>query len=564
MKENGVVVLKTGPITPEFGSDEISRLNLYINHLGAAFTRIKLIESLRESQEATLAASKAKNDFLARMSHELRTPLGAILGFAEILITGLEGELTPSQHEDIVRIHTAGKHLLSLLDQLLDLSRIEAGRMELFPTEIDLPDVIAHTLDSVSSLAEEKGLELRNETTALPLVTADLQKIRQVLLNLLGNAIKFTDSGAIAIRCMQDSPGAVRIEVEDTGVGFPPDDMNRIFGEFVQGDPNIVQPRGGTGLGLAISKSIVELHGGKMGCTSIPGMGSTFWFTLPLSEASTDVEALQPRNPRTEAEEEESARNEDVVIIVDPDPGARSQIAKQLKIEGIHCIEAESVTEVLQIAQTIRPSAITISLAFPLTEEIQGLKRLRSRKGTRNVPVVLVSKHEFNQMVIPVDQVAFVQKPFSGGQLITSMKEFLHGLEEQTILVVDDDPEMRSILTRILKREHANVITAEDGQSGIDAAIVEQPDLIIADLIMPEMSGFEMISRLRAIPETSTIPIIVASAKAMNASDFAQLDGLIEQYIAKTMLFETDLGFTIRQIIEDQHRLHLPLGSKTT
>ncbi len=560
-EETGTVVLKTGPITPEFGSDEIARLSLYISHLGAAFTRINLIESLQDSQEATLAASKAKNDFLARMSHELRTPLGAILGFAEILMTGLEGELSTPQHEDIVRIHTAGKHLLSLLDQLLDLSRIEAGRMELFPTEMDVTEVIARTLDSLTPLAQEKGLELRLDTPSVPPVTADLQKVRQVLLNLLGNAIKFTDNGTVTVRCMHDAPTTVRIEVEDTGVGLPAGDISRVFGEFIQGNPDIVQPRGGTGLGLAISKSIVELHGGEMGCTSVPGMGSTFWFTLPLSDASAEIAGLQPRVPREEDDDEESERNEDVVIVVDEDAVARSHIAKQLKIEGIHCIEAESVNEVLQIAQTIRPSAITISLAFPLNEEIQGLKRLRSRKGTRNVPVVLVSKHDFNQMVIPVDQVSFVQKPLSSRQIITSMTEFLHGLEDRTVLIVDDDPDMRTLLGRMLKREHATVLTAEDGPSGIDLAIVRQPDLIIADLIMPEMSGFEMISRLRAIPETSGIPIIVASAKDMDAGDFARLDGLIDQYIAKTMLFETDLGFTIRQIINDQHQTRQPLRS---
>lgn len=556
----GYMVMETGPITPEFGQDEILRLELYTLNLGAAYSRVKLIEHLRQTQEEAVAANKAKSAFLSHMSHELRTPLGAILGFSEVLTDGLEGPLTAAQHDDVERIHSSGKHLLSLLDQVLDLSRIEAGRMELFPIDISLDSLITKTMQTLGSLVKKDVFTLTYHGEVDYLVYVDPQKVRQVVYNLLNNAIKFTDRGSVTVTTRLGENGMVIVDVADTGIGIATDDITMVFNEFQQAQPSNTHPRGGSGLGLAICKSIVELHGGKIWCTSALGVGSTFSFTLPLADPSkvTRVRPLPKQQSPTTVNGNHRRRSNEVVVVIDGNPKTRSYVAKQLKLEGLQCIEAANVPEVMEITETIRPVAITMNINGSVKDELQVFRELTTWPWAKDIPVVLTSTTEFGQVAFPLEHVSFLQKPLMKKQLLDAIKDVLPLGYRRRILVVDDDPAVQRFVVRALGREEVIVHVAMNGQDGIDLAITQRPDLIIADLIMPEMSGFEMIARLRTAEATTSIPIMVVSAKELDVDDITLLNKLIETFTSRKDFVAVDLASTLRSHIDNFREPLLP------
>ncbi|HEV3231658.1 MAG TPA: response regulator [Candidatus Dormibacteraeota bacterium] len=563
----GWLIIRAGILSPLFGADEVVRLSVYAANVTMALDRVSLLDALRASERAAREANEAKSTFLASMSHELRTPMGAILGFSDVLADGLDGELNHDQLEDVERIRTAGRHLLALLTDILDLSKIEAGKMEMARGEVDLGRVFDGVLETLAPLAAARSLRLGSEGAAGVVVDADEQRVRQILINLVSNGIKFTESGGVSIRATDAGGGMTRIAVEDTGIGIPEAARELVFDEFRQVDGGAARSSGGTGLGLAISRRLVTLHGGTMGVDSEVGRGSTFWFTLPTAQAPGAV----PEGARPEAQPEGATHPDaagaratppgdprsalpwggltrDLVVIVDDDPHARALIAKRLGEGGFRSVEAASGEEGLRLAGELLPLAITLDIQMPAMDGAEVLRRLSADRRTRDIPVVLTTALDRGHVGMELDRVGYAQKPFTKETLLDALGQLTELPPACTVMVIDDDPDVAELVRRSLDGSGVSVRAATDGRAGIDAAIADPPNLLFVDLVMPEMSGFEVITRLRASPATATVPIMVLSGKELDAEDVRALNGHIARFVRKGSLGPAELLATVRQI----------------
>jgi len=554
----GRLVVRAGPVTPLFGADEVLQLEVYATHLTLALDRARLSRALRESEARAREASQAKSNFLANMSHDLRTPMSAILGFSDVLAEGVDGALNSEQRQDVERIRSAGMHLLSLLDDVLDISKIEAGKLQLVPQDVDLSDVTSDILATLRPVADNKSLELTSRGLEGVRVFADQQRLRQVLLNLLTNALKFTQKGGVTVACEPAPSGMVRITVQDTGKGIPEDSQERIFDEFEQVESGGDRARkGGTGLGLAICRRLVELHGGRIGCDSVLGAGSTFWFTLKSVEAPVRLPSLA--SLQVAAVASDGAGNgravpwggstSGVILVIDDEADARALISKRLQEGGYRSVQAASGAEGIRLARSLVPLAITLDLRMPVTSGADVLQALAGDSRTRDIPVVLVTINEQNHVAVPHNRVLYVRKPFTKEDLLDAINAVVQPLPSYDVVVVDDDPDVPELVGKALASINATLRYASSGPEALETANAKPPDLMFVDLLMPEMSGFEVISRLRANARTRDVPIIVVSAKELTAEDIRLLNSQIDRLVKKTDLAAADLAATVRQLV---------------
>ena len=508
-------------------------------------------ESLARSEEEARKANATKSEFLASMSHELRTPMSSILGFAEVLADGLDGELNTAQREDLERIRGSGENLLVLLDDLLDLSKIEAGFMTLKRENVNLRALAELVLTSLRPLAENRSLYLACDGLDGLEVAGDAQRIRQVLTNLVGNAVKFTKEGGVTVRARATDDATVRVEVVDTGIGIAAGEHDLIFEEFRQAGQDGKRQPGGTGLGLAISRKLIQLHGCDIGVESELGKGSTFWFTLPMAaRGAPEADAeLSKEQSRALGNLPWAGAAQPAILVVDDDDNTRQLIVKRLGEEGFETEQASNGEEALRILRERRPLAITLDLQMPLMDGWDLLQALAAEAKAKDIPVILVSIIDQAQLAFPVDRVTYVHKPFTRQDLADAVWAVLPSLAGTTILVVDDDLEIGLLVSKSLSPHGANVDTALSAEVALSHVSRHTPDLIFVDLIMPEMSGFELISRLRARPETEDVPIIVLSAKKIDEDDIRTLDGQIDRFISKADLGPSDLVTTVRQVL---------------
>jgi signal transduction histidine kinase/CheY-like chemotaxis protein len=551
----GSLIVQAGAITPLFGADEVVQLEVYATHLTLALDRCRLVAALRVSEARAREANQAKSRFLASMSHELRTPMGAIIGFSDILAEGIDGELNAEQHDDVERVQVAARHLLALLDDVLDISKIEAGKLELSTTDVELGSLTADLLATMKPVASAKSLALESSGLDGVIVCADPQRLRQILLNLLTNAIKFTETGSISIRGELSASSAL-ISVQDTGMGIPASARELIFDEFQQVGGGERRSKGGTGLGLAICRRLVELHGGTIGCDSDPGKGSTFWFTLPLAMAETSRVAPAP-SPRETASTEPGGNGElpwggytsDVILVIDDDAASRALITKRLREGGYKSVEAASGAEGLQLARSLIPIAITLDLRMPVTDGLEVLHALSADARTRDIPVVLITITERSHIALLSDGVRYVQKPFTKDDLLAAISSVVQPLPACDVMVVDDDPTALELIRKSLASVDATLRYAASGPDALQAVRAKPPDVIVLDLLMPGMSGFEVLSRLRANESTHRIPVIVASAKELTDEDVLLLNDQIDRLVRKSDLVSANLAGTIRQLV---------------
>jgi signal transduction histidine kinase/DNA-binding response OmpR family regulator len=516
-------------------------------------------DSLARSEEEARQANAAKSEFLASMSHELRTPMSSILGFAEVLADGLDGELNSAQREDLERIRGSGENLLVLLDDLLDLSKIEAGFMTLKREDVNLRALVETVLASLRPLAQNRSLYLANDGLDGLEVAGDAQRIRQVLTNLVGNAVKFTKEGGVTVRARATGDATVRVEVTDTGIGIAHGDHDLIFEEFRQAGHDGKRQPGGTGLGLAISRKLIQMHGGDIGVESELGKGSTFWFTLPaVTRAATEVDGEQSKAPfQALGDLPWAGAAQPAILVVDDDENTRQLIVKRLGEEGFATEQAANGEEALRLLRERRPLAITLDLQMPLMDGWDLLQALAAEAKAKDIPVILVSIIDQAQLAFPVDRVTYVHKPFTKQDLADAVWAVLPSLTGRTILVVDDDLDMGSLVSKSLSPHGAQVDTALSAEVALSLVSRQVPDLIFVDLVMPEMSGFELISRLRARPETEEVPIIVLSAKKVDDDDIRTLDGHIDRFISKADLGASDLVTTVRQVLGARRQVHV-------
>ncbi len=498
--------------------------------------------SLRDAKEAAEAASRSKSTFLANMSHELRTPLNAIIGYSEMLQEEAADVGRTQDVADLIKIHTAGKHLLGLINDILDLSKIEAGRMDLYLETFDVAEMIDGVAETVQPLIRQKGNTLKLSCPEdLGTMRSDQTKVRQVLLNLLGNAGKFTERGAITLeasRAEMDGRDWAVFRVSDTGIGMTPGQVARLFEDFTQADPSTTRKYGGTGLGLAISRRFCQMMGGDVVVESETGSGSTFTVRLPASAPEDPPEAAAEEDtPRLPADVEPG----DLILVIDDDPTVRDLMRRTLEKEGFRVVWAAAGPEGIRIAQEVRPDAITLDVMMPGMDGWSVLSALKAIPTTADIPVVMVTIVDDKNTGYALGASDYLTKPIDRARLSAILAKYRKRCTECRALVVEDDPVTRGMVRQMLEADGWSVEEAENGKVALRKVRQSPPDLIVLDLMMPEMDGFEFAAELRSRDTWREIPILVLTAKDLSDDDRRRLNGHILGVVRKGTIAREEL-----------------------
>ena len=492
---------------------------------------------VRANQELKRAEEMEKR-FLANMSHELRTPLNAILGFAELLIDNRETDIAPERRRKFLEtIHRSGKHLLALINDILDLAKVDAGQMTIEVESIPATGAVAEALGVVEQLAQDRGILLGSHIDPTLSITADPGRLKQILLNLLSNAIKFTEQGGqVTVRARRDGQRS-RFEVTDTGMGITQEDQPRLFHEFQQAS-SADRRRQGTGLGLALTRRLVELHGGTIGLDSVPNEGSTFWFTMPLA-AENATSAKAPPDQSLDA-------GGPLILVVEDDESAAELLIHYLHSAGYVTEVARDGIEALEKARRLTPAAITLDVMLPELDGWDVLAELKQDEHTRDIPVVVVSVTNQQSHGRALGAADYFVKPVNRDALVARLSRYAFTStvkqRDVRVLVVDDDPEARELVAKILEPLGFTVIRAANGEEGVELARQAAPDLVILDLVMPGISGFEVVRILKADLYTRAIPVLVVTAKDITPKDKKALSGDVEAVLSKGSLASIDLS----------------------
>lgn len=530
VRDRPVGALTVSFTTPRrFQKEDLHLLTLLAAQVAPALEAARLHDTVLHISSELKDASEAKSRFLASMSHELRTPLNAIIGFSELLVNEPAGGYNqPRRVQFLDQIHKAGVHLLALINDILDLSKVEAGQMELRLTSFDLASTVNATVETVAPLVDQKKLNLQVESGEGIVLFADEGKFRQMLLNLLSNAIKFTAEGGQITVSARQLDEEVTVCVADSGIGITAHDQGRLFVEFQQLDQGAGRHEQGTGLGLALTKRLAELHGGRVWVESEFGSGSRFFFAMPVVTAgheSTNAAietGQQPAGP--------------LVMVVEDQESAAAILSFTLKRAGYRVELVRNGREVLEKAIRLRPCAITLDILLPDPDGWDILRALKGSPETRDIPVVVVSILDDRSLGFALGADDYMVKPVAREALLKFMAR--HGIRGSVhersvrILAVDDDPVTLLLLKETLEPQFT-VLTASNGPSGIALARSERPDALILDLMLPGMSGFEVASTLKVDPATRQIPILILTAKDLTEADKARLNGYVSHVMQK-------------------------------
>jgi signal transduction histidine kinase/CheY-like chemotaxis protein len=497
------------------------------DELGALATNLnRMNEELGRLYQQLEAANRHKSEFLASMSHELRTPLNAIIGFSEVLLERFFGDLNAKQEEYLQDVLESGRHLLSLINDILDLSKVEAGRMELEVGRFALPEILENGLTMVRERAGRHGIALSLDVDpAIDVIEADERKVKQVVFNLLSNAVKFTpDRGQVGISAGRDDTG-VRITVWDTGIGIAAEHQGRIFEEFQQVSGVYTEQREGTGLGLALAKKFVELHGGQIWVESAAGQGSRFTFTLPVCTVPQPEIALAHTASAAAGLED----NGPVVLVVEDDAPAAELLRLYLAGAGYRVEVARDGEEGFTKALQLQPSLITLDLLLPKVDGWDLLIRLKGEPATRDIPVVIVSIVEEQGKGFTLGAADYLVKPVSREGMLQALQRLSltrpQPQERVTVLTIDDDPLAVELVETILTAEGFRVLKAYGGVEGLAVARQELPALLILDLLMPDLDGFAVLEQLRADAATAAIPVIILTSQSLTPHEKVRLHG---------------------------------------
>ena len=493
---------------------------------------IRLAEQRSEIERRNrelVAASQLKSEFLANMSHELRTPLTIILGFTNTVLRGAQGELNDDQKTSLRRVYDNGRHLLDLINDILDLSKIEAGQMELDPGPVDPRGLAEAVGDNFQGMAQAKGLSLRVEADpGLPReVTADESRLRQVLVNLLSNAVKFTDRGEVALAVRRDGADACLFEVRDTGPGIAAEDIPKVFEQFRQLDGRTTRRAGGTGLGLSIVKRLVDLMGGTLEVRSQVGAGSAFLFRVPIG-AARPVPAAEPVVPPKPA----GARG--LVLAIDDDERFQSLLRETLKGLPVELRCTSDGAEGLKLAAELKPDVITLDVMMPGMDGWSVLNALKAGPETADIPVIMLTVLSRRGLGMMLGAADYLTKPPDRGRLLRALHNAGALPGSGPVLLVDDDPDIRTLLATELAADGFDVRVAADGVEALRIAREEAPAAVILDLMMPNMDGFAVAAELhREAGASREIPILVLTAKDLTAEDIRRLNGKIDEIVQK-------------------------------
>ena len=501
----------------------------------------------KQAREEAETANRTKSAFLSNMSHELRTPMNAIIGYSEMLIEEANDMGQDEFVPDLKKIHSAGKHLLGLINDVLDISKIEAGKMTLYIEEVAVSSLVTEVAATIQPLIEKNQNKLVIVCPAeIETFRADVTKVRQTLFNLLSNAAKFTHAGTITLTVaskqdeMQDW---ITFCVSDTGIGMTSDQLGKLFQAFVQADASTTRKYGGTGLGLAISRKFCQLMGGDITVISEAGKGTSFTAKIPVRVEDPDMPVPSPEEPPP------IDGNRPLILAIDDDPAVLDILTRNLTREGYAVRTATNGEEGVALARTLQPRLITLDVMMPSMDGWSVLTALKADPTTFGIPVVMISIVEERQLGFALGAAEYLTKPIDRNRLMDILAKYAGSEVRQTALVVDDLPDNRTLLAALLEREGWNVLQADNGRTALQTVDHQQPSLILLDLMMPVMDGFEFLRELRQREDGRLIPVVVVTAKDLSTDEKNLLRTSVENVIQKSTISHEDLLADIRNKI---------------
>ena len=484
-------------------------------------------EELEAQNERVQQANRAKSEFLANMSHELRTPLNGIIGFAELMANGKAGPVSPRHQEFLGDILASARHLHQLINDVLDLSKVEAGKLEFRAEPLDLPRLVGEVRDVLRAVAANKRIRVELEQDAsLTGLVGDASKIKQILYNFLSNALKFTpEDGLVQIRCLAEGSQGLRLEVEDTGIGIVPEDIGRLFVAFQQLDASMTKQYQGTGLGLALTKRLVEGHGGHIQVRSVPGAGSVFTAVLPRV-----LRLIEPGNPcgaRTPGADAAT------LLVVEDEPAERQWLVDMLTAEGYRVEAVATGAEAVAACRERAFSAITLDILLPDMSGWEALAVIRETAINREVKVVVLTLSPGGGAGSGVLVDDLLLKPVTEERLIAALRRSCLPSTTGTVLVLEDDHAMQELARLAIEGMGLRVLVTEDGAQALQQVERERPEALVVDLLLPGMSGFEFLLRLRREAWGTGIPVIIWTEKELSEAERARLLESAQAVVAK-------------------------------
>lgn len=524
-----------------FSEDDIAILQLLADQVAVGIDNARSYNLAQQAVEEMREVDRLKSQFLANMSHELRTPLNSIIGFARVILKGIDGPITELQQQDLTAIFNSGQHLLGLINDVLDLSRIEAGKMDLTFDEVNITDLISSVMSTAAGLVKDKPIKLVPKIEdALPMVRADAMRVRQVLINFLSNASKFTEEGEIIVTAALTEPikgqQSVIIKVIDSGPGIAEEDQAKLFQPFSQVDASLTRKVGGSGLGLSICHHLIQMHNGQIGVQSAPGKGSTFYFTIPVVQNKLKLEGQE---------------NERIILAIDDDPQIIKLYQRYLQPKGFQVIGLNNPAKAKERAAELKPFAITLDIMMPGYDGWQVLTDLKSSPDTHDIPVVVCSIVEDEEKGFSLGAADYLVKPVLEDELLGSLDRLNGDGSIREVLVIDDDPNDLRLLGKMLSEQGRYRATlAEGGQAGWKAITSNTPHAIVLDLFMPDMDGFTILEQLRKDKKLRKLPVIVITGADLTNEQQKQLDNLGQRLLQKSSLKEKELIATIEDALQ--------------
>ena len=541
----GAVLLTRSEVEP-FTQQQIDLITTFADQAVIAIANVSLFDEIQDKSRQLEQASQHKSQFLANMSHELRTPLNAIIGYSEILQEDAADLGQDNLVADLKKIESAGRHLLGLINDILDLSKIEAGKMDIYLEDVEIVPLLEEVRSIIVPMAEKNAnvLEYRLADN-LGSMRTDRTKLKQSLLNLFSNGSKFTENGRLTLtvqRFETDKP-MVSFAVSDTGIGMTEEQLGRLFQAFNQADASTTKKYGGTGLGLAITRNFCQLLGGNVTVTSKPGEGSTFTIVLPDSPVAPAPAKAADAPPLSV--EVDSAPT---VLVVDDDPTARELLSANLKGAGYRLLQAASGDEALSLARSTRPDAITLDVMMPKPDGWDVLSALKADADLRDIPVVIITMLSDRGIGLSLGAVEVLTKPVERAQLTALIHNLVR--REGPVLVVEDDVGAREMIRQTIEKMSLPVAEADNGVQALDwLGEHPMPAVILLDLMMPEMDGFEVLDALAAHAQWREIPVIVITAKQLTAAERERLQGQARKVIEKGGASRLDIVAAINEAV---------------
>ena len=513
----------------------------------------QLAESMKVAQQASAEAEEAnqtKSKFLANMSHELRTPLNAIIGYSEMLVEEITDLGALDLVSDVNKIRGAGKHLLELINNILDLSKVEAGRAELFLETFAIAPLLEEITDTLRPAIKQKQNTLVVRCPDdIGAMRADVTKLRQSLFNLLSNASKFTENGTITLSVARPEPGWVSFSVSDTGIGMTPKQQTKLFKSFTQADASTTRKYGGTGLGLVITQQFCELMGGNIKVRSEAEKGTTFTICLPEQVQPLPTESTGDRLVKTTVSESERT-GVSSILVIDDDPAAQDTMQRFLEREGFQAIVTANGQEGIRLARERSPAAILLDVRMPNLNGWEVLSRLKSDPELADIPVIMVTIEEDQSLGYALGAVDYLLKPVDYNRLHALLQPYQNSPPVPCVMVVEDNTDNREMICRQLGKTGWRVIAAKNGLQALELLETEQPSVVLLDLMMPEMDGFELVRSLRQHSQWHSLPVVVLTAKDLTSSEREWLSGQTQRIYQK--------GSSSRQLLIDEIRSLLP------